>query len=92
MTNSTIEVGRLVIAKAGRDKGRPLVIVEVVSEHYVRVADGDLRRLERPKLKKVMHCAITKRHLSEWFPNQKPTDLTNAALKSAVKDFTFRTE
>lgn len=92
MENTAFKIGQLVIAKAGRDKGRPLVIVEVVSCDYVRVADGDLRRIEKPKLKKVIHCAATKHHVSEWLPSQVPAEWTNAALKKALKDFTFRTE
>lgn len=53
------EVGRVVFSKAGRDKGRKLVITEIVDEHYVLVADGSLRKLEKPKRKKRMHLKLT---------------------------------
>lgn len=54
-----IEVGNIVISKAGRDKGRRLVVVEVLDSAYCLVADGDLRKLEKPKRKKWMHLKKT---------------------------------
>ena len=42
-------------SRDGRDKERVLIVVEVIDEHYVHVADGDLRKLEKPKKKKVKH-------------------------------------
>lgn len=53
------EVGRVVVSKAGRDKGRKLVIVAIMDDQYVLVADGDLRKLEHPKKKKRMHLKLT---------------------------------
>ena len=53
------EVGRLAISKAGRDKDRPMMIVEVLDDQYVHVADGRLRKLEHPKRKKLMHLRLT---------------------------------
>lgn len=54
-----LTVGQVVISKSGRDKGRPFFIIKVVDENYVLVADGDLRRLDRPKLKKIKHLSKT---------------------------------
>lgn len=47
--------GDVVLSLSGRDKGRTLAVVEVVDEDYVLVADGDLRKIEKPKKKKVRH-------------------------------------
>lgn len=52
-------IGRLVYSKAGRDKGKPYIIVKVLDEEYVLLSDGSLRTLERPKKKKLMHVNIT---------------------------------
>ncbi len=52
---SELEVGQFVISKAGRDKSRIFIIVEKVDEVYVKIVDGDLRRVEHAKLKKVKH-------------------------------------
>lgn len=50
-----IELGSVVLSKAGRDKGRFYIVVELVDQNYVKIADGDLRKLEKPKLKKIKH-------------------------------------
>jgi len=49
------QVGQAVKSKAGRDKGRILFVVETADEDHVLVADGDMRRIERPKMKKARH-------------------------------------
>ena len=49
-----VSVGDLVVSRAGRDKGRPFVVLRA-EEGFVYLADGDLRRLDKPKKKKRMH-------------------------------------
>ena len=49
-----VTVGDLVVSRAGRDKGRPFVVLSA-EEGYVYLVDGDLRKLDRPKKKKRMH-------------------------------------
>ena len=49
-----INVGDLVVSRAGRDKGRPFVVLRT-EEGFVYLVDGDLRRLDKPKKKKRMH-------------------------------------
>ena len=58
MVEYSVEVGRVVESKAGRDKGRLLIITGIVDEQYVTIADGDLRVLERPKKKKLKHLRL----------------------------------
>ncbi|NLT98024.1 MAG: RNA-binding protein, partial [Christensenellaceae bacterium] len=58
MVEYSVEVGRVVESKAGRDKGRLLIITGIVDEQYVTIADGDLRVLERPKKKKLKHLKL----------------------------------
>jgi len=52
-------VGRMAWSKAGRDKGKPYIIVEALDDRYVLVSDGVLRTLDRPKKKKLMHLSVT---------------------------------
>lgn len=54
-SSKELEVGQFVKSRAGRDKERVFIVVEIIDEHYVHVADGDLRKLEKPKKKKVKH-------------------------------------
>lgn len=51
-------IGRIAVSKAGRDKGRPFIIVGVVDEEYVLLADGCLRKLANPKKKKRKHMRL----------------------------------
>ena len=50
-------IGQYVISKSGRDKDRIFIIVKIVDDNYVLVADGDLRKIENPKLKKYKHLS-----------------------------------
>ncbi len=58
MVEYTVEVGRVAQSAAGRDKGRLFVIVSLIDEQYVYIADGDLRVLDRPKKKKLRHLRL----------------------------------
>ena len=51
-------IGRIVQSTAGRDKDRYFVIVGEVDETHVTIADGRLRRTDRPKKKKIRHCRL----------------------------------
>lgn len=53
------KLGRVVYSRAGRDRGKPFVVIEVVNEQYVIIADGDLRKIENPKLKNSRHLQFT---------------------------------
>ena len=64
MSRIPIETGRAVCSTAGRDKGKRLVVLKVDGE-YAYAADGDLRRVEAPKKKKMRHIKAT----AEYFPD-----------------------
>ena len=49
MSAPAVEKGRLARSKAGRDKGRLCVVVQVVDEDFVLTCDGRLRTFDRPK-------------------------------------------
>lgn len=57
------EAGRVVISKAGRDKGKILVVIEVFGREAL-VCDGRERPLERPKKKNIKHLCLTSRLLT----------------------------
>jgi ribosomal protein L14E/L6E/L27E len=35
-----------------------MVVIDVIDENYVYIADGDLRKVENPKKKKVKHLKV----------------------------------
>lgn len=51
--------GNIVLSKAGRDKGNYFVVLKVVDENFVLIADGDIRKVDNPKLKKCKHLENT---------------------------------
>ncbi len=63
MKKIPIEPGRAVLSVAGRDSGRRFIALKVEGD-YAYIADGDLRRVEKPKKKKRMHL----RAKPETFP------------------------
>lgn len=58
MSELPMELGRVVCSKAGRDAGRTFVVVALLDEQYVAVADGSLRKVDRPKKKKRRHLLV----------------------------------
>ena len=55
MKEQTLITGEIVLSRAGRDRGRAFVITEVRDTEYVLIADGRLRKIDRPKKKKRKH-------------------------------------
>lgn len=64
-------LGQIVVSRAGRDTGRRFVVTKVVDELFVQVCDGDLRRIEKPKKKRIKHL--------------EPTGLMVSALEEKLK-------
>ena len=60
-----IEIGSVVISKAGRDRGRPFLVVDVVDDDFVMVANGALRKMDRQKKKRRKHLKPTGRIVPE---------------------------
>ena len=55
MKEQTLITGEIVLSRAGRDRNRAFVVIDVLDAEYVLIADGKLRTLERPKKKKRKH-------------------------------------
>ncbi|OXT06200.1 RNA-binding protein [Thermoanaerobacterium thermosaccharolyticum] len=81
-------IGRIVKSKAGRDKDRIFVIVGVAGEKHVFIADGDLRKIEKPKKKKLIHLQKYN-EVDETIREKilKGETVTNAEIMDALKQF-----
>lgn len=58
-----LDPGQLVLSTAGRDKGRPYLVLgleETTHGIFVYVADGKYRKAHRPKRKNIKHLKATK--------------------------------
>lgn len=52
------DIGTVAVSLAGRDKGRYFVILEVLENGYVKIADGSLRKVDNAKKKKLKHLKL----------------------------------
>ena len=90
MNNLSIEVGRVVISTAGRDKNKVFIITNIIDKEYVYIADGDLRILAVPKKKKIKHLDLKPEvleNIREKLLNGKK--VFDAELKSAIKSLKY---
>lgn len=84
----SLELGEVVFSVAGRDSRRFYIVVEIIDDDYVSIADGDLRRVETPKKKKIKHIktegiVITK--IKEKLELEKK--IFDAEVKSALRPY-----
>ncbi|MCX7843625.1 MAG: KOW domain-containing RNA-binding protein [Clostridia bacterium] len=80
-----IKLGQIVCSKAGRDKGKKFVVIEIIDNNFVMVADGNLRRLERPKKKRIKHLDLTEQVIEQLeFKLQNKLKVSNSELRKAL--------
>lgn len=78
-------LGQIVLSKAGKDSGSFYAVL-LEEEGFVYIADGRLRKIEKPKRKSKKHLAPTKTVLS-------PQDYeTNSRLRAALSKFNITNE
>ncbi len=75
-------IGSIAKSTAGRDRGRIFIIVGVLDDSHVLVADGRLRKIEKPKKKKLKHLGTDGKPDREAVMLIKENRLTN---KTAAK-------
>jgi ribosomal protein L14E/L6E/L27E len=80
------QVGRLVYSKAGRDAGSYYVIISVIDHQYVCICNGDTRKIEKPKKKKVKHLKFTSIYSEEIYNAiSLGVKVNNSYIKKFVK-------
>jgi len=55
---SDFKLGQIVFSKSGRDKGEAFIVTQISGE-FLYLANGSLRKLEKPKKKKIKHVQKT---------------------------------
>jgi len=86
-------LGRVVISKAGRDRGRAFLIVGIADDAHVFLADGDLRKIARPKKKKLMHLKVEKTVAEETAERLKSGNLVlDAEIRKILMNLGYNTE
>jgi len=86
ISSKELEIGQIVKSKAGRDKDRIFLVIAHVDHQYVLVADGDLRKVEAPKRKKIKHL-VRLNQISDEIREKILTDkkVSNAMVRRALE-------
>ena len=79
-------VGQVVRSRAGRDSGRFMMIVHI-EDGFVYLADGRVRKANKPKRKKMKHIAKTNYIVEGANELLKNIDSADAFLRNALKKY-----
>ena len=80
-------LGQLSKSIAGRDKGRYMVIIDIIDENYVYIVDGDVRKVENPKKKKIKHLQLLNKRADLIVEKlTKKRKVTNEDVKKALTE------
>lgn len=71
--------GMLVYSRAGRDKGKPFIVLKTEND-FVYLSDGKVRHVENPKKKKIKHIMRTNTIFDLDFDNVSDSDVKKAIL------------
>ena len=85
MIDLNLEIGQVVKSFCGRDAGRYFLIKEILDKNNVLLVDGDIRKLEKPKKKKIKHIKKLNKVFSIDFESAKDAHIRKI-LKSFLKD------
>lgn len=69
---------------AGRDAGKYFVVVKLVDEQYCLICDGKLRKLEKPKKKKVKHLLYITDRKRQLLDSREP--MTNGFIRQVLAE------
>lgn len=85
---SSPRIGQLVKIVQGRDAGQFAVVLKVLDERFVFIADGDKRKFDRPKKKNINHLEFFD-YVSPEVQNSisETGRVTNGKLRFAVSKF-----
>ena len=82
------QLGQIVNVLRGRDAGKYAVIVGLVDEKFVLIADGDKRKFDQPKRKNILHLHLTEYVSSEVADSLRDTGrVTNGKIRFALSRF-----
>ena len=83
-----ITTGQVVKSRAGRDKGNIFLVLRVVDDKHVLVVDGNLRKMDKPKKKKVKHLTVYNTVLPELkYKLDNDIKINNAYIRKLLEPF-----
>ncbi|MBU5425673.1 KOW domain-containing RNA-binding protein [Tissierella pigra] len=83
-----IAIGQVVKSRAGRDKGKVFLVLEVIDNQNVLIVDGNLRKLDNPKQKKLKHLIVYNTVLPELgYKLENKVKINNAYIRKLLEPF-----
>jgi large subunit ribosomal protein L14e len=85
------QIGEIVKVLRGKDQHGYAVIVGIVDDRFVLIADGDKRRFDEPKKKNLLHLEFQHKVSSEVADSMRETGrVTNAKLRYSIQKYIER--
>jgi len=82
------QVGRIVKVLRGREQEKYAVIIRLIDDRFVLIADGDKRKFDQPKKKNLLHLQLMDHVSSEVADSINETGrVTNGKLRYALNKF-----
>ena len=81
MERIPFEIGRVVYSTQGRDEGRYFIVVEKADENHVLLCDGQTRKLDHPKKKKLIHIKAKPCKMEEYTQLKETNTLQDASIR-----------
>ena len=83
-----ITIGQVVKSRAGRDKGNIFLVLNIFDDKHVLVVDGDLRKLDNTKKKKMKHLTVYNTVLPELgYRLDNNMKMNNAYIRKLLEPF-----
>lgn len=82
------QLGQLVKILRGRDFTKFAIIIGIIDERFVWVADGDKRKFDKAKRKNILHLQLQDTISQEVVDSLRETNrVTNSKLRFAIQKF-----
>lgn len=85
--NNDLVVGQVVKSISGRDKGRIFLIFEIIDDDMVKIVNGKLRGVEKPKLKKINHLMVYKDVVDNFYDDKIPASVNNSKIRQLIEPY-----
>lgn len=87
-SSDEIAIGQVVKSRAGRDKGRVFLVINIIDNENLLIVDGDLRKLGKPKKKKIKHLIVYNTILdSLTYKLENNVKVNNAYIRKLLEPF-----
>lgn len=84
------QIGQIVKVLRGKDEESYAVVIGIIDERFVMIADGDKRRFDSPKKKNVLHLQLQPAVSQEVITSlQESGRVTNAKLRYVIQKYAY---